>query len=498
MNHDDLTSIAAVDLGSNSFHMIVADAAEGRLKTVDRMRTMVRLAAGLGDDNSLSEGAMNRAIECLGRFAERLRDFDSDNVRVVGTNTLRRARNGRVFMARAEAALGYPIDVISGREEARLIYLGVSHGLEDESDMRLVIDIGGGSTELILGRHFDPLIMESLHMGCVDMSNAVFADGKITRELMLHAELNALQELEPIEASYRENGWQSVIGASGTNVAIRDVVAANGWSKDGITKASLDRLRDAIVAAGHIDKLNLAGLSDERRVVFPGGVAILTSIFNTFSIEHMRVSSSALREGLLYDLLGRIQHEDVREQSVDSLIDRYGIDRGQSHRVFLTAKRLWQQTAANWDLDGEDVERFLRWACALHEIGSAIAHSQYHKHGGYLLAHLDMAGFSRGEQRRLAVLVRGHRRKFPIAEFETLPRSARERLKRICVLLRLAVVLHRRRSERILPDINMKVEEQRIRLRVPKNWLEAHQLTAADLDQEASYLKAAGYRLKIR
>lgn len=208
--------------------------------------------------------------------------------------------------------------------------------------MRLVIDIGGGSTELILGRHSDPILMESLHMGCVGMSNAAFADGKITSDLMLQAELNASQELEPIEASYRENGWQSVIGASGTNVAICDDVAANGWSKGGITKVSLDRLRDAMVAVGYIDKLNLAGLSDERRAVFPGGVTILTSIFNTFSIEHMRVSSSALHEGLLYGLLGRIQHEDVREHSVDSLMDRYGIDRGQSHRVFLTAKRPWQ------------------------------------------------------------------------------------------------------------------------------------------------------------
>jgi exopolyphosphatase/guanosine-5'-triphosphate,3'-diphosphate pyrophosphatase len=269
-------TIAAVDLGSNSFHMVVAETSAGRFKIVDRMRTMVRLAAGLGSDNQIADHAIERALGCLQQFAERLRDLEDGSVRVVGTNTLRRARNGSEFQGRAESILGFPIDVVSGREEARLIYLGVSHGLEDESDFRLVIDIGGGSTELILGRHFDPSIMESLHMGCVGMSNAYFSDGVVTQERLHAAELNAKQELEPIEALYRENGWQSVIGASGTNVAIRDVIAANGWSKDGITQESLGKLLKVVRSAGHIEKLDLPGLSDERRAVFPGGVAILT------------------------------------------------------------------------------------------------------------------------------------------------------------------------------------------------------------------------------
>lgn len=497
MTQDTQASIAAVDLGSNSFHMVVAQTTNGHFKVVDRMREMVRLAAGLGPDNILSDSAINLAIECLQRFGERLRDFDTDNVRVVGTNTLRKARNNRAFQARAEAALGYPIDVIAGREEARLIYLGVSHGLEDESDLRLVIDIGGGSTELILGRHFDPLAMESLHMGCVGMSAAHFADGAITAARMQTAELRARQELEPIEAIYREHGWQSVIGASGTNLAIRDVIVANGWSKDGITKASLEQLRDELIAAKHIDKVNLSGLSDERRPVFPGGVAILLGVFHTFGIEHMRVSSSALREGLLYDLLGRIQHEDVREQSVDGLIDRYGIDRAQGHRVFMTAKEFWAQIVEPVEVSGGEMERLLRWASAVHEIGRSIAHSQYHKHGSYLLAHLDMPGFSRGEQRQLAILVRGHRRKFPLEEFDTLPEPPRRQIETLCILLRLSVVLHRRRSETGLPDIGIKIEDDKIRLRFPKGWLEAHQLTTADLEQEVIYLKAANYKLKI-
>jgi len=491
-------SIAAVDLGSNSFHMVVAETANGHFKIIDRVREMVRLAAGLGPDNNIGEDAKTRAIECLQRFGERIRDFETGSVRVVGTNMLRKARNGRDFRAEAEAAIGYPIDVISGREEARLIYLGVSHGLEDESDLRLVIDIGGGSTELILGRHFDPVMMESLHMGCVGMSAAHFADGEITASRMRLAQLRACQELEPIESTYRAQGWQSVIGASGTNVAIRDVIVAKGWSKDGITRASLEQLRDLMIDARHIDKLDLPGLSDERRPVFPGGVAILLGIFHTLDIDHLRVSSSALREGLLYDLLGRIQHEDVREQTVEGLIDRYGIDRGQGHRVFITAKNLWRQIGDDWGIAGDELERLLRWAGALHEIGRAIAHSQYHKHGGYLLTHLDMPGFSRGEQRRLAVLVRGHRRKYPLTEFDTLPKPIREGIEKLCVLLRLAVVLHRRRSETQLPDIKIKGEENKIRLRFPEGWLEDHQLTSADLEMEANYLKAAGYKLKFK
>jgi exopolyphosphatase / guanosine-5'-triphosphate,3'-diphosphate pyrophosphatase len=498
MTNDLPVTIAAVDLGSNSFHLVVAETANGRFKIVDRMRTMVRLAAGLTSDNRIDDEALLRAIKCLEQFGERLRHLEPNNVRIVGTNTLRLARNGSAFQAQAEAAVGYPIDVISGREEARLIYLGVSHGLEDESDLRLIIDIGGGSTELILGRRFDPLIMESLHMGCVAMSVAHFSDGKITDARLKRAEIRAKQELEPLEATYRESGWQSVIGASGTNVAIRDVVIANGWSKDGITASSLLKLRASLIAAGHTSNLNLPGLSEERRDVFPGGVAILLGIFQTFGIEHMRVSSSALREGLLYDLQGRIQHEDVREQTVAALVDRYSTDRAQSDRVFGTAKNLWLQVNVLWNICGTDLEQLLRWSSALHEIGSAIAHSQYHKHGGYLLTHLDMPGFSRGEQRTLAVMVRGHRRKFPLAEFETLADASRDKIEKLCVLLRLAVVFHRRRTDTQLPEIRIRVEDERIRLRFPDAWLQEHQLTVADLQQEADYLKASRFRLKFK
>jgi exopolyphosphatase/guanosine-5'-triphosphate,3'-diphosphate pyrophosphatase len=364
--------------------------------------------------------------------------------------------------------------------------------------MRLVIDIGGGSTEFILGRHFDPLHMDSLHMGCVSMSAQYFGDGVVNSKRMRAAEIAARQELGPVGAEFRRVGWQSVIGASGTNLAIREVVTAEAWSKDGITLESLYELRAALIDAGRVDKISLSGLPPERKPVFPGGVAVLIGAFEELSIDHMRVSDSALREGLIYDLLGRIQHEDVREQTIEHLIDRYDIDHSQSARIGPTGSGFFDQLAEQWGLGGEESKRLLRWAVALHEIGHAISHSQYHKHGGYLLTHLDMPGFARGEQQRLACLVRGHRRKVPIAEFDKLPKPTAKRIFRLCIILRLAVVLHRRRNEAQVPLIGLDVDERMLRMKFPEGWLSAHPLTQADLEQEALYLKAVDFKLRFK
>jgi len=421
-------SVAAVDLGSNSFHMIVARTVDDQFQVVDRMREMVRLAAGLNKKNELSKEAIARAIACLQRFGERVAELPRGTVRVVGTNTLRMARNSEVFLEQAEAALGHGIDIISGYEEARIIYLGVSHGLDDDAEQRLVMDIGGGSTEFILGRRFEPLSMESLHMGCVSQSMRFFADGRITAKRMQAAEIAALQELESIQASYRKRGWQSAIGASGTILSIREIVSAQGWSDEGISAESLRSLRHALIKAGHVDNLKLQGLSDDRRPVFPGGVSILSAAFEGLGIERIRVSESALREGLLYDLIGRIHQEDVRERSVADLAKRYELDLEQGERVAEAAESIRQQVANAWGLESDDLRRLLRWAAQLHEIGLVISHSAHHKHGGYLLTHLDLPGFARGEQRRLAALVRGHRRKLPLAEFEKLPAPLNEQL----------------------------------------------------------------------
>ncbi len=497
MNTSVPATIAAVDLGSNSFHMIVARTSGDDFQVVDRMREVVRLAAGLDADNKLTQAAIARALVTLEQFGERIRELPKESVRIVGTNTLRKARNAQSFISRAEDALGHPIDIISGPEEARLIYLGVAHGLDDAAEQRLVMDIGGGSTEFILGRRFEPSRTESVHLGCVSHSAAYFGDKRITAKAMQAAVLAARQELETFEYSYRKLGWQSAIGASGTILAVREIVLAEGWSDEGITPASLVRLRDAMVDAGHIDKVVLKTLSEERRVVLPGGVAILLAAFEALAIERMRVSDRALREGLLYDLLGRIHQEDVRERTIAELVRRYQIDEAQYRRVEATAGDLFAQVARDWRL-GVEQRRLLRWAATLHEIGLSVSHTQNHKHGAYLLTHLDMPGFARGEQRRLATLVRAHRRKFPLAEFNRLPSEHAKVVLNLGVLLRLAVVLHRRRSEEALPEIRFSVEAQVLKLTFPAQWLALHPLTRADLESEAGYLKGAGFKLKIK
>ncbi|HMM74463.1 MAG TPA: Ppx/GppA phosphatase family protein [Gammaproteobacteria bacterium] len=489
-------TIAAVDLGSNSFHLVVAHPQDGHLKVIDRLREVIRLAAGFDAENRLSEEVCDSALRCLTRFGERIRHLPPGAVRAVGTNALRKARNAASFVARAEAVLGHPIDIVSGYEEARLIYLGVSHGLQDDAELRLVIDIGGGSTEVITGRRFEPEIMESLHIGSVGMSVAQFCDGTIDARRMRAAEILARQEFEPIEEAISRAGWQSAIGASGTMETVAAVLAHHGWAKDGITREGLLELRAAMIAAGHVERLGELGVPADRRAIFPGGVAIALGAFEELGIERMRVSDSALREGLLYDLLGRIEREDVRERTVAHLMQRFDVDRSQVARVRATVAHLCVEVAAEWKLKSEEDLRLLEWAAALHEIGNTVSHSQYHKHGAYLLHHLDMPGFARGDQNRLATLVRAHRRKIPLPEFAVFPQS--DALLRLALLLRLAVVLHRARGAATPTEVHLKAEPRALKLVFPKGWLETHPLTSADLAQEADYVKAIGYRLKFK
>jgi len=490
--------IAAIDLGSNSFHLVVAEPRPGHLKILDRLREVTRLGAGLDVEGRLTPEAMESALACLQRFGERVRHLPAGAVRAVGTNALRRARNSEAFLRRAERLLGHPIDIVSGIEEARLIYIGVSHGLAEVAGQRLVMDIGGGSTELILGRRFEPRIMESLHMGCVSMTAQFFSDGRIDAKRLRAAELAAGQEFEPIEEQFRREGWQSAIGSSGTLLAVADALALHKFSAEGITRAGLQRLRAALLELGHVNQLARFGIREDRCPVFPGGFAVVMAAFEELGIEQMQVSTSALREGVLYDLVGRIEHEDIREHTVEALAQRFQVDAAQTARVSATAEALYLQVAEAWDLADPAHGQLLRWAARLHEIGSSVSHSQYQKHGAYLLQYLDMPGFSRGEQRRLGFLVRAHRRKFPLAELAQLPESERESCRRLSALLRLAVVLHRARRAQALPAMGLSVEGSSLRLVLPKCWLDDHALVAADLDQEADYLKTAGFKLRLR
>ncbi len=489
-------AVAAVDLGSNSFHMIVARTSDGELVVVDRLREMVQLGAGLDASRRISDDARDRALACLGRFGERVRHMPPGTVRAVGTNALRSAHDTRDFLARAEEALGHPIETISGIEEARLIFLGVSQSLPTPQTRRLVIDIGGGSTELIVGQDLKPLQMESLYIGCITMSRTFFGDGTIERERWRKAELSALQELEPSRARFAESGWQEAVGASGTVRAVRDVVQAAGWSKRGITPKSLVKLRDALLSAGHVERLRLEGLGAERSSVFPGGVVVLLAAFESLGIERLEASDGALREGLLHDLLGRIQQEDVRERSVTALADRYHVDWKQAGRVECTALQLLSDAAPSWGLESRESRNLLCWSARLHEIGLDIAHQHYHRHGQYVVGQADLLGFGREEQTCLAALVRAHRRKFPVSVLKSLPGKRQREIERVAVLLRLAVVLNRNRSPEPLPEPELSVAKRSVKLKFPAGWLEAHPLTRADLEQERAYLRAAGYRLE--
>ncbi len=490
--------LAALDLGSNSFHLLVVQVHQGRIQVVDKIKEMVRLAEGLDADDNLSDAVAQRALSCLERLGQRLRDLPPENVRVVGTNTLRRANNASDFIQRAEAALGHTVEVISGREEARLIYLGVSHALEDQHERRLVVDIGGGSTELILGRRYQPEMMESLYMGCVGLSRSFFPNGQIRASRFEEAVNHARQELEPVRRAYREAGWDNAVGASGTILAAQEILNHMGKDQGGLTLKGLEQIRRALVQAKDVSRLSLPGLPAERAPVFPGGLAILYAIFESLDVERLQATSGALREGVIHDLLGRAQQRDVREATVRDLLTRYHIDERHALRVRESALLLLSQVASVWRLADPDDRLVLGWAADLHEIGMDIAHSQYHKHGGYLLRYMDMPGFSRWDQRQLAALVRAHRRKFPTSD-PSFGGSEGNRLIRLAVLLRLAVVLHRNRGSRPLPHIGLEVGEDKdqITLNIPATWLKRHPLTKLDLQQEAAFLSTVPLKLNI-
>jgi len=490
--------VAAIDLGSNSFHMIVARIVNGQVQILDRLREMVQLAAGLDSRNRLSEESQVRALDCLARFGQRLRQIPPEQLRVVGTNTLRQARNSAVFLARAEAVLGHNIETISGQEEARLIYLGVVHNVPGAAGQRLVVDIGGGSTELILGEKFKPHHLTSLKMGCVSVSRACFDKGRVTEARMRQAELLVQLKLEPVREEFRNRGWQVATGASGTIKAIQEVVKKEGWSREGITLEALRQLRAALLEAGRIEAMaSRWQLEPARAQVFAGGFTVLHGLCEALGVEQLEVSEGALREGVIYDLLGRIRHEDVRDRTITTVIDRYNLDKAQAERVSATAGILLNQARDVWKLTAEELAHNLEWAARLHEIGLLLAHDRYHKHGAYILEHADLPGFSQSDQMLLAALVRRHRRGFPAKAFDHLPKELAILAQRLCVLLRLAVVLHRGRSRHALPSLNLRVDRQQLQLRFPEGWLDANPLTQADLNTEARYLKKAGFRLEF-
>jgi len=488
--------LAAIDLGSNSFHMIVGRQESGQIIIIDKLREMVRLASGLDDENRIDPEVMQKALDCLARFGERIRHLHADVVRIVGTNTLRKAKNSREFMRKAEALLGHPIEIISGIEEARLIYAGVSHNVDKDNGHRLVTDIGGGSTEIIIGERFKPLLMESLYMGCVNMSKMFFADGNITLKRVKKAHIHAMMKLEPHIEPYSELGWQDSIGASGTARSIEKISIAQGWTDNGISIEALDNIIEHFLLAGQIEDIDLQGLKAERKAVIVGGVIVMRAIFIALKIKHMIISDGALREGILYDLIGRAENNDARTESIELFANRFVLDLKHAERVQAMAQQLFTQVKKCWFAkNANEAEKYLQWAATLHEIGLCIAHSQYHHHGYYMTLNADLMGFSKQDQNLLALLIKMQRRSLDMSQFDDFSEKNSLMAQRLLILLRLAVLLNRSRSLQAPGLTRIRIDNKSIQLVFQDNWLEQHPLSCSDLELEAEYLQGAGYTL---
>ena len=485
--------IAAVDLGSNSFRLQVGRIVANQIYPLDGLKESVRLAAGLTPDKRLDAAAQQRGIEALARFAERLRDFDQGAVRAVATNTLRVAKNAEAFLEKAEAALGFPIEVIAGREEARLIYLGVAHTLANPQTRQLVVDIGGGSTEFIIGQNVNPIRLESLYMGCVSFSLRFFPDGRVDKHSFREAELAARRELQSIVHTFRETGWDEAIGSSGTAKAIVDLLELNGFSDHGLTREGLEKLRSELLHAGEASRMKLQGLRADRIPVLPGGLAIMSAIFKEFGLERMAFSEGALRLGVLYDQLGRYHHDDLREATVTRFMQRYEVDQRQATRVARTALGLLNQMVPTSRVADHPDALFLVWAAYLHEVGISVAHSSYHKHSAYILANADMPGFSRRDQARLSRLVLAHRGKLERAQ--PLRGEAPEWTLIFC--LRTAALLHRSRDDQPLPPLSAGFTRNGFHFSLGAEGLNVLPLTTAALKDEAQQWAGIGGDLRI-
>jgi exopolyphosphatase/guanosine-5'-triphosphate,3'-diphosphate pyrophosphatase len=490
-------TLAAVDLGSNSFKLQVARVQGEQLYLLDGLKEPVRLAGGLDGNKRLDEDSQRRALECLKRFNERLRGLPPEAVRCVGTSALRVAKNAGRFLEQAEQALGFPIEIIAGREEARLIYLGVVHSLPPFDGRRLVVDIGGGSTECIIGSGIRQKNRESLLMGCVNFSLRFFPNGRLEKSAMKEAELEARLIAQGIEADFNHSRWDEAAGSSGSIRAIADILEASGWSH-GITADGLAQLREAMLKAGHIDKLDLPGLRVDRRPVLAGGFTILSGLFAELGIEQMNPAPGALREGILYDLLGRMSAHDMREETVTEFARRYHVDAKQAARVEALALQLFEKLAHHGTAEHEEASRFLSWAARLHEIGISIAHSGYHKHGAYILENADMPGFSSTDQARLALLVRAQRgAPAKVPQFTAMHGGEVSEGDRVLVwLLRQAVILCRNRADLGLPEVMAEASPKGYRLHLPRGWLEVNPLTRRAFEEEAANWGDIGVRVQ--
>jgi exopolyphosphatase/guanosine-5'-triphosphate,3'-diphosphate pyrophosphatase len=485
--------VAAVDLGSNSFRLQVGRVVDEQIYPLDSLREPVRLAAGLGPDKRLDEASQQRALDALHRFGERLRGFEEAAVRAVGTNTLRVAKNARDFLRRAEMALGFPIEVVAGKEEARLIYLGVSHSLPPTAERRMVVDIGGGSTEFIIGSGYQPRKLESLYMGCVSFTLRYFEGGRVTKSGLKQAETAARIELQTIERGFSRGHWKQAVGSSGTARALGDLIQANGWGDGSITAEGMERLRAHLLKAGDLERIALSGLKSDRAQVLPGGFAIMSAIFGELGVDRMILATGAMRQGILYDMVGRFHHHDMREVTVRQFMKRYHVDAAQARRVETLALEFHRALARHREAHDDTRRQLVAWAARLHEIGLSVAHTGYHKHSAYILGNADMPGFSKMEQAHLALLVLAHRGTLDkvkplVTDSDDWP---------VIMSLRLATLFHRTRGPVALPPIEAAWRDGGFELDLPLDWLSRYPLTAAALRSEIREWRAIGFDLDV-
>ena len=487
------SQLAAIDLGSNSFHLIIAKIEHGEMRPVEVLAEKVQLGAGL-ENGHLSQEAIDRGLDCLSRFAQLLESVEPERVRAVGTNALRMAKNRWDFTRPARRILGTKVDVIYGREEARLVYLGVAHSLADDAQSRLVIDIGGGSTECIIGERFEPQRLESLQMGCVSFGKASFPEGRISSDNYRNAYDRARVQAFRIRHKFNSSHWEECVGSSGTLQAIETILTLNGWGEGGIDRRGLAKLEKNLLKFDAMEDIRLEGLVAQRRSVILPGVAITSALFDVLGIEHMRTSKGALREGVIYDLMGRLSHEDVRERTVNAMMQRYTVDTDTADiverraRTFFTATRMsWQLTVNDWEL--------LHWAARTHEIGMAISHKHFNRHSAYLLRNADLPGFSQEEQELLAILALGQRGKPGATLFAEIAESDQSRVQYLLCIMRLAACFKYVEKLEQLPEFSILASEHALTLEFPDGWLEEHPLTAWELAEEQVALAKIGIEL---
>jgi exopolyphosphatase/guanosine-5'-triphosphate,3'-diphosphate pyrophosphatase len=492
----DLETHAAIDLGSNSFHMLVTRREHGELRVVDSIKEMVRLGGGLDEEGNLDPDVRQRALDCMCRLGQRLRGIPATNLRAVGTQTFRRLKHADAFLEAAEAALGCPVDIIAGREEARLIYLGVTQWVAGHQQRQLVIDIGGGSTELIIGEGFEPVEMDSLQFGCVSVTKRFFADGIISASRLKQARSAVAAKLQEIQTVYRNAGWQQAVGSSGTIRSAAVMCETNGWCTRGITPGALEKLEQKALSFKSVDDIEIDGLTERRQPVFIGGLAILQACFKALAIDELLVSAYALREGLLQDQLGRLEHRDPRDKAVKALMVRFAVDTLQVARVRKTALGLFDQLLGK-NTVGKAHRTMLAWASELHEIGLSLSHESFQKHSAYLVENSDLSGFSRQEQLFLAALVGFHRRDIPANYLNKLPVRLHEALTTTLLCMRLAWIFCRIRKDEAVPVCRIRLTVPCVHLTLPVNWKQDHPLTIADLEFEERVLESIGLQLDI-